>query len=350
VEKTRIFPLASAIMPLMRGQFFGFAALIVLLGCNSSISIKPPSADVQPPNNVIVSSDQTSITAPGKLRFSLQGSDNIGIAKLELREGDTVLGQLSAPGTLELNYSSADIGSHTYTAVAFDAAQNSTASTAHTVSINAPTGAGAISFVGVGTGLEVNQGSKLELNVPSTQQDDLLIAVIAINAFSSNIVTPPNGWTTLGTNYPLQGGGSAVKTLWIFTKRASPESIASFSWVESSNARGVILAYRGVNSWLEARRVIETPSPNAVTPSLDLPSDARVLRIASLAPANHERQARAPSGLEVRYNSGPTLNLSLAIADEALPSGRTDERSFAIVDKENNSYNEPYSAMTIALR
>jgi hypothetical protein len=337
-------------MPLMRGQFFGFAALALLFGCNSSISIKPPNTDVQPPSNVAVSSDQLSITAPGKLRFSLQGSDNIGIAKLELREGDTVLGQLSAPGTLEVNYSSTDIGSHTYTAVAFDAAQNSTASTAHTVAVNAPSSNSAIGFVGVGTGLEVNQGSKLELNIPATQQDDLLIAVIALNAFSTNRVTAPSGWSALSTNYPLQGGGNAVKTLWIFTKRSTLESSASFSWAESSNARGVILAYRGVSSWLEARRFNETPSAAAIAPSLDLGGEARVLRIASLAPANHERQAVTPSGLDVRYSSGATLNLSLTIADETRSSPSTGERNFAITDASNNAYAEPYSAVTIALR
>jgi hypothetical protein len=327
-------------------------AITALLGCNSSIIIKPSTTDLQPPSGVAVSSDQTSVTAPGKLRFLLQASDNIGITKLELREGNAVLGSLSAAGSLELDYSSADIGSHTYTAVAYDAAQNSTSSSNHTVMVNAPItgGAGTPSFVGAGAGLEVRAGTGLELSAPATQSDDLLIAVIALNAQSSNRVTAPEGWTTLSANYPLQGGGNALKTLWIFSKRSSGEPKANFLFNEASSARGVILAYRGVNSLLESRRVVETASANAIAPSLDLPGEARVLRIASLGPANHERQAATPSGLTERYTSGPTLNLSLTICDEILPAGAAGERRFATRDKDNNPYDEPYSAVTIALR
>jgi hypothetical protein len=335
----------------MQGQLMKLAAMIMLLGCNSSISIKPPNSDTRPPSNVAVSSDQTSITAPGKLRFALQASDNVGITKLELREGNAVLGQLNAPGTLEVDYSSGDVGLHTYTSVAFDAAGNNTSSSAVSITVNAPSSNGTVSFVGSGPGLEVNQGLKLELNPPATQKDDLLIAIIALNAVNTNRVNTPAGWSILSANYPLQGGGNAVKALWIFTKRAADETSASFTWAEASNARGVILAYRNVSSWLEARRVNDSPTNNTiVAPNLDLSSDALVLRVASLGPANHEREAVPQSGLSVRYNSGPTLNLTLTVADEALKAGSSGERTFTSRDEGGNAYNEPWSAITIALK
>ncbi len=335
----------------MQNRLIGLAGLVMIIGCNSSTSIKPSSGDIQPPSEVAISSDQNTITAPGKLRFALQASDNVGITKLELREGDAVVGQLNAPGALEVNYSSADVGSHTYTSVAFDAAGNRTASSAVSITINAAIQNSAVSFVGVGAGLEVTQGSKIDLDVPAAQKDDLLIAVIALNALKTNRVNAPSGWSVLNQNYPLQGGGNAVKTLWIFTKRADSETSANFAWAEASNARGVILAYRGVSSTLEARGVNDNPTNNTiVAPSLDLPSDALVLRIASLGPANHEREAAPQNGLFVRYNSGPTLNLTLAVTDETLKAGSSGERTFASRDQSGNAYSEPWSAVTIALR
>jgi hypothetical protein len=103
-----------------------------------------PSVDKTAPNvtlNASLPSTRTSlnaqavsnieITAPGKVNFAASATDNVGVRKIQLLEGDIVKAEsnsnpLSASLNLNLSidYGLADVGTHTYVAKAYDAAGN----------------------------------------------------------------------------------------------------------------------------------------------------------------------------------------------------------------------------------
>lgn len=187
--------------------------------------------------------------------------------------------------------------------------------------------------------------------------DDILIAFVSVNAFANNTVTPANGWTVL-PGFPLSGGGSAVKSVWVFTRVSSSAEPGqhAFSFKSVTNARGVILAYRGVSTntpvLAEAHTVSDTASITPTAPSITTNLNGSViLRVGTLASANHERGLLGPDGLVVRYDSGVGLTLSMKIAEEPQnAAGATGTRTFTVIDDLNRQFAEPFTTITIALR
>jgi hypothetical protein len=120
--------------------------------------------------NVTVSSDVTppsvSITAPangavvtGTVAWTASASDNVGVTRVELRDGATVVATLTSPPyTFSWDTTSAATGAHTLTARAYDAMGNATTSaavgvtidrTAPTVSLSAPASGATVSGAAV---------------------------------------------------------------------------------------------------------------------------------------------------------------------------------------------------------
>jgi subtilisin family serine protease len=105
------------------------------------------------PVSVTVTSDATpptvSLTAPsngaiitGTVVWSATASDNVGVTRVEFRDGSTVVTTLTAsPYSFNWNTASAATGAHTLTARAYDAAGNSATSASRSVTIDrtAPT-------------------------------------------------------------------------------------------------------------------------------------------------------------------------------------------------------------------
>ena len=96
-------------------------------------------ADTTPP---VVSFPQPSaVTAAGTISLSATASDNVSVARVELRLGDAngtiVATDTSAPYSFDLNLNHTDNGTRTYTARAFDADGNS-ASQTRSLTINIP--------------------------------------------------------------------------------------------------------------------------------------------------------------------------------------------------------------------
>ncbi|GGJ18168.1 Ig-like domain-containing protein [Deinococcus roseus] len=115
-----------------RPQLFVHALLgmTVLAGCNPP----GPAPDKTPPS-VTLSASSTAVTAPGTVKLTAAATDNVGVKKVEFYEGANKLGEdTSAPYELNLNYTKANNGDHTYTAKAFDAANNT--GTSNTVKVN----------------------------------------------------------------------------------------------------------------------------------------------------------------------------------------------------------------------
>ncbi len=108
----------------------GQAAIVVTILPDAT----PPTVSITAPANGAV------IT--GTVAFTATAGDNIGVARVELRDGNTVVATLtSSPYTFNWNTASVATGTHTLTARAFDAAGNSATSASRSVTIDrtAPT-------------------------------------------------------------------------------------------------------------------------------------------------------------------------------------------------------------------
>jgi endoglucanase len=119
--------------------------------------------DTTPPT-VALGASSTSITAAGTLTLTATASDNIGVSKVEFREGGTLLGtDSSAPFTASVALTSANNGTHTYTATASDGAGNAATSTAVTVTVNIPGGTGGGTGYTASAGKLFKDGAQIKL-------------------------------------------------------------------------------------------------------------------------------------------------------------------------------------------
>lgn len=101
---------------------------------------------------VTLSSSSTSVTAAGTITLTASATDNVGVARVELRDGDSLLStDTAAPYTASVALTSAHNGTHAYTARAFDAAGNQATSPPVMVTVN-------IQGPGGGTGYSVAAG------------------------------------------------------------------------------------------------------------------------------------------------------------------------------------------------
>ena len=114
---------------------------------------------------VSLSSSSTTVTSAGAISLNATASDNVGVVRVEFRDGTTLLTtDTAAPFSTSVGLTSNNNGTHTYTAKAFDAAGNATTSTPVTVTVNIGTGGG-----GAGTGFTVSgqrlfkDGSEIKL-------------------------------------------------------------------------------------------------------------------------------------------------------------------------------------------
>lgn len=97
----------------------------------------PPSGDTTAPN-VSLNASPSSLSAAGTITLSASASDNVGVSKVEFYRNGALLGtDTSAPYNASDNFSSsAQNGTYSYTAKAFDAAGNTKTSSAASVTVN----------------------------------------------------------------------------------------------------------------------------------------------------------------------------------------------------------------------
>jgi RHS repeat-associated protein len=99
------------------------------------------SVQIQEPDQlsptIALTSNVTSVTTASTVTLTATAADNVGVARVEFWDGETLLGTRSdAPYELPISFSSADNGTRSYTARAFDAAGNSAISSAVNVTID----------------------------------------------------------------------------------------------------------------------------------------------------------------------------------------------------------------------
>ncbi|MBZ9713579.1 glycosyl hydrolase family 18 protein [Deinococcus multiflagellatus] len=103
-------------------------------GC-SGTTTPPPTGDTTAPTVSLTASPST-VTSAGAVNLSASATDNVGVTKVEFYQGSTLLStDTSAPYTASESVSSANNGTRTYTAKAFDAAGN-TKSASASVTVN----------------------------------------------------------------------------------------------------------------------------------------------------------------------------------------------------------------------
>ncbi|HYD43171.1 MAG TPA: Ig-like domain-containing protein [Anaeromyxobacter sp.] len=121
------------------GTFSG-ATIVSLTVNGQSIPLGGTGGDTTAPT-VSLASSATSVTSAATITLTASATDNVGVARVEFYDGATLLGaDLTAPYTWQVALSSANNGTHAYTARASDAAGNTATSAAVTVTVNVPTG------------------------------------------------------------------------------------------------------------------------------------------------------------------------------------------------------------------
>lgn len=107
-------------------------------GSTSTPSVRPENTgpDVTAPN-VTITSSSTTITSNGSITLTANASDNIGVTKVEFyRETTLIATKTNAPYTFDVALTDADNGDISFTAQAYDQANNSTVSSPVTVSVS----------------------------------------------------------------------------------------------------------------------------------------------------------------------------------------------------------------------
>jgi Bacterial Ig domain len=98
----------------------------------------PPAADTTPPT-VSLSSSTSNVVLPGSIKLTATASDDVGVSKIEFYDGTTKLGEdSSVPFEQNVDLARANNGAKSYSAKAFDAANNSASSAAVAVTVNIP--------------------------------------------------------------------------------------------------------------------------------------------------------------------------------------------------------------------
>jgi hypothetical protein len=131
------------------GYITGALALAALLvAC-------PPAPDSTPPT-ISLSSSVGSVATASSITLTASASDNIGVSKVEFYDGALKLGEdSSAPFEQTVALSASNNGSRSYSAKAYDAANNSATSNAVAVAVSIPSSK---SDIAAGVGSLVSRG------------------------------------------------------------------------------------------------------------------------------------------------------------------------------------------------
>lgn len=114
---------------------------VITLGGSGSGSGSAPGDKVSPVASL--ASSATAVTTASSITLTATATDNVGVTKVDFFDGTTLLGTDTAtPFTQTVALTSANNGTHTYTARASDAAGNTGTSTGVAVTVNIPVGPG----------------------------------------------------------------------------------------------------------------------------------------------------------------------------------------------------------------
>jgi hypothetical protein len=102
-----------------------------------NITVNIQGGDVTQPTVSLVSSATGTVTVASTITLTATAADNVGVTRVDFLDGATLLGSdTTAPYTQAVALTSANNGTHSYTARAFDAAGNNRTSTAVVITVN----------------------------------------------------------------------------------------------------------------------------------------------------------------------------------------------------------------------
>ena len=176
------------------------------IGTSAAVQVVvSPPADTTAPS-VSLAAAPSTVVAPGSTTLTATASDNVGVVAVDFLRAGTVIATDTTPGngfTHSVSLGTADVGNVSFTAVARDAAGNSTTSSAATVVVSLPidTTAPTVSLAASPTSVTAPGTTTLT----ATASDN--VGVVAVDFVRGSTViatdtTPGNGFThnvSLGT-------------------------------------------------------------------------------------------------------------------------------------------------------
>ena len=122
-------------------SFFTIFLLFAILFYSIAEAGKPVTSDKKAPSVSITSpSNNTTYTSAQMVTINASASDNVGVTKVEFYDGTALKGtDTSSPYSYSWSFTSVNNGTHSWTAKAYDAANNSTVSSIVTLTVNIAT-------------------------------------------------------------------------------------------------------------------------------------------------------------------------------------------------------------------
>jgi hypothetical protein len=186
-------PSAGATFQNWSGACSGNSTICTLtLNSNSTVNASfstLPISDITPPT-VSLTSSSTNVTSASNIVLTANASDNVGVSKVEFFDGNTKLGEdTAAPFERIISLTSADNGSKSYTAKAFDAAGNTANSNSVAIIVGIVTKKQiSIVFVGSGSGVIDINGQTCQANCTKEYPVNTTLNLKAISSADSTFV------------------------------------------------------------------------------------------------------------------------------------------------------------------
>ncbi len=205
------------------------------------VTVAIPVPDTTPPT-VSLASSASSVVAPATVTLTATAADDVGVSSVLFYEGSTLLvTKTSPPYTHDIGYTTAQAGTHVYTAKAFDAAGNNTTSATLNVQVSLP--APSDRFVDPAAGADANDGLSL-----ATAYKTITMAASTVSAGSTI-------WLAAGS-YAPEAGGSTSSLVAIpagRTVRALVDGSATLRFGLSFAAGGAVrgLVFAGASSFTD---------------------------------------------------------------------------------------------------
>ncbi|MEM1326751.1 MAG: SdrD B-like domain-containing protein [Bacteroidota bacterium] len=192
-----------------------------------------------------------------------------------------------------------------------------------------------------------NGCNSLNVNVPTANNEDFLLAVVATDGNES--INTPSGWTLLNSGQS-QDNASTLYTFFRFVDGSEPASYTFNGW-SNEHAIASITAYSGVdtNSPFDASVQVSTGSSNApVAPDITTSTD-NVLVVRIVSSDNNRAPMGIPSGHTGRLNAetSGSNEVSLVIADEEQATAGSAGTATFTFPSGNGA--EQFRALSIAL-
>jgi hypothetical protein len=191
----------------MKIRYFACASMFLLVsllfGCGGGGggggSSSGPTADTTPPT-VSITSPASNASVSGTVAITASASDNVGVSKVEFYVNGSLQTTVTAsPYTFSWDTSSLSSGTYSLTAKAYDAANNSTTSSAVSIAVNgAKTGPATATFT---------------LNIPTLPASTLVAGVQFVLTLPSGVLPASGSGSDASGSITLINGGANLQSL-----------------------------------------------------------------------------------------------------------------------------------------